>query len=737
MKNPYKLFDKFLLRTPVLSVNDFLKLNQNPDYKSAIKSLIDDVFFMEAVFLASPDLYQRIIDWKTHDNLSAKNEQKLMFAIFKYLSRMSSRSTPFGLFAGINMGNFGDKTEILLQDKSNFARHTRLDMNYLVALSQDLEKVSEIRKQIKFYTNTSIYNLADKLRYVEYHYIETRRMHEIISVDNSDLLQSLLDTAQNGATIDTLANILVDEEITLEEAKDFIDELIDSQLIISELEPSVSGSEFLEHIIESIESVKGVGETRKLLQELNASIQKLDKTVLNSQKQYQEIKNIADKIGTGYQDKYLLQTDLAIKTKTNQLSRHLQADFLDTLHFLNIITDKPQDTILQQFGKKLYERFENRAVPLSLALDNEIGIPFGNTNVSADINPLIDDLLIPAKPGKRTKKLQWNELQKILYQKAIATQKNNDREIVLHKKDFTSQQADWSDLPDTMSALIKLVKENNKEKFYISGISGSSAANLLGRFCFVDKETHQFTKEIVAKEETLKAETILAEIIHLPESRVGNILLRPELRPYEIPYLAKSLKPNEYQLDINDLHVVSDHRGKVKLFSKRLKKEVVPRLTNAHNYAKNALPIYYFLALMQTQNKRSGVFFSWSDVEELLDFLPRVTYKNAILSVAKWKVLKAEISKWKQAQNDEELLSVIQTWRKTKKVPRYIVFSQGDNKLLFDLTNILNLKLLLDTVKKRNWFFVEEFLFNQDSFVKQNTDIFANELIIAFYNNQK
>jgi len=737
MKNPYKLFDKYLLRTPVLPVNVFFQINETSDYKSAIKLFLDDAFFMEALFLASPDLYQRIVDWEKHDNLSNKNEQKLIFAIFKYLSRMTSRSTPFGLFAGINMGTYAEKTDIRLQDKLNFARHTRLDMDYLVSLSQDLEQHPEIRSQIKFYTNTSIYHLGEKLRYVEYHYVETRRMHEIISVDNDELLQNLLDKAQTGATINELVNLLVDDEISYEEAEAFINELIDSQLIVSELEPSVSGDEFLEHIIALLQKLNNITEIVSLLQKINASVKALDKTVLNDLSQYDKIKAIVNELGTSFKDKFLLQTDLAIKTDSNVLKQNLKSEFLDTFAFLNQITSNPTDTYLKTFGKKLHERFENRPVPLSLVLDNEIGIPFANKNQSADINPLIDSLFIPLKMTNNVKKLHWDLVRKVLYKKILAAKTENLDEIILHAKDFSELKADWSDLPDTMYAMIKLVKQGNDEKFYLSGVSGSSAANLLGRFCFVDAETYQFTQEIVAQEETMKGNKILAEIVHLPESRVGNILLRPELRPYEIPYLAKSLKPVEYQLDINDLQVVSDHTGKIKLFSKRLDKEVIPRLSNAHNYSKNALPIYHFLALMQTQNLRSGVYFNWGDLEELFDYFPRVSYKNAILSVAKWKINKDEIKKWHLAKSDEALMQVIADWRKKVQAPRYVLFGRGDNKLLLDLTHLLNVKLLVNTVKRRNWFFLEEFLFDKDSFVKQENDFFANEMIIAFYNNHK
>jgi hypothetical protein len=218
---------------------------------------------------------------------------------------------------------------------------------------------------------------------------------------------------------------------------------------------------------------------------------------------------------------------------------------------------------------------------------------------------------------------------------------------------------------------------------------------------------------------------------------VGNILLRPELRKYEIPYLAKSLKPKRFQLSINDLYVVANHKGKIKLFSKSLNKEVLPHLTNAHNYNKNPLPIYQFLALMQTQSKRASLGFNWGDLEELFNFFPRVSYKNAILSTAKWKIEKNEIQQWKNIQDDEQLLQIFSEWRSARRIPQYVLFVQSDNRLLLDLTQLFNIKLLIDIIKKRNWFFVEEFLFEKDSFVKQNDDFYANEIVISFYNHSK
>ncbi len=110
-----------------------------------------------------------------------------------------------------------------------------------------------------------------------------------------------------------------------------------------------------------------------------------------------------------------------------------------------------------------------------------------------------------------------------------------------------------------MSTMISICRERNgkeyRRKIFIGSIGGSSAANLLCRFCHVDAEIYSFVKEITDKEKELSKDIIFAEIIHLPESRIGNILLRPVLRDYEIPYLAKSYLNNEYQIKTDDLFV--------------------------------------------------------------------------------------------------------------------------------------------------------------------------------------
>ena len=111
-------------------------------------------------------------------------------------------------------------------------------------------------------------------------------------------------------------------------------------------------------------------------------------------------------------------------------------------------------------------------------------------------------------------------------------------------------------------------------------------------------------------EQSLEPEAVFAEIVHLPAGRTGNVLLRPVLREYEIPYLARSGTSPERQIPVTDLTVtVAEER--IILRSTRLQREIIPRLTTAHYFAAGGLDVYRFLCLLQEQSTALPLNWNW------------------------------------------------------------------------------------------------------------------------------
>ncbi|WP_179415579.1 lantibiotic dehydratase [Mucilaginibacter sp. E4BP6] len=129
--SPYHFFEKIILRTPYLPLGNEVLLKD-------VYTLLKDDFFLEAIYLASPILYHETIKLKLN-LIPGKEKPRLELSLLKYLKRMTSRCTPFGLFATTGIPSWSEKSEIKYKN-TDFFRHSRIDMEYLVNLSRNRQE---------------------------------------------------------------------------------------------------------------------------------------------------------------------------------------------------------------------------------------------------------------------------------------------------------------------------------------------------------------------------------------------------------------------------------------------------------------------------------------------------------------------------------------------------------------------------------------------------------------------
>jgi len=423
-----------------------------------------------------------------------------------------------------------------------------------------------------------------------------------------------------------------------------------------------------------------------------------------------------------------------------ELNCKITDDIKKGIEIMNRLTPKIENENLSRFKEAFYDRYEEREVPLLQALDVESGIGYIQNTGSRDINPLIDDIILPIGNRQNEMNIRWNPIQSFLLKKYNEFLLKGLNEVEISDDDVKDFQVNWDDLPPTFNAMVEFVESSESEKDLVicfSKAGGASAANLLGRFCHSNKDLNDYVKTIIEKEKDIYPDAILAEIVHLPESRTGNILLRPAFREYEIPYLAKASVSKEKQISVDDILVSIKHGRRIVLRSKSLNKEIIPRLSNAHNFSFNSLPIYQFLCDLQTQDLRGGVGFSWGALANEYKFLPRVRYRNIILSESTWNINKDDIKLMLDAKIDSELEQKVKLWKDELKLPDYVLLADGDNELLLHLNNLLCIKTLLSLVKKRSGFRLKEFLYDpQRAMVKRGKDVFTNQVIFSFFKSQ-
>ncbi|CAI8746682.1 lantibiotic dehydratase family protein [Chryseobacterium sp. IT-36CA2] len=740
-RSQYLPFEKFVLRTPLLSL-DFFKDLTSAEIISD-QQLIDtcqNETIREAIFLASPSLSSQIDRWMNGEITDAEKKMKLKHSVLKYLSRMSSRCTPYGLFAGCSVGSFSDQTQIILDSPTNHQRHTRLDMNYAVALSDKLLEIKQIRDCLKFYPNSSIYRIGDKLRYIEYFYKDNIRHYDIVAVDFSEYLEEIITVSKKGLYISEIIDNLVGEDIEYEEARDFVEELIENQILVSEIEPSVSGLEYINQLTNVLkEKFESQNEYLTFIDSIEKELESIDQIIGNSLEKYIDISNKIGKKEIPFDLKYLFQCDLVISTQYNSIDKKIIKDIEQAIRFVNRLRKNKAKNYLDQFKEAFYERYEDHEMPVSKVLDPEIGIGYGFNTQSNDDNPLIDDLLIlqPDKDIKEPKEVKWTVIDDVIQKKIINAIQQNHVIITLEDKDFAFlPEVTYDDLPETISLMIEMIEENNISKIKFSGGGGGSGANLLARFCHSDENINKLVNEIIHFETEYNSEKILAEIVHLPEARVGNILSRPDFRNFEIPYLARSNKALDNQISLDDI-MISVRNNKIVLRSKAHNKEILPRLTNAHNYSNsNTLPIYHFLSDMQLNNY-SALYIDVSNFDHLYKFIPRIEYKNIILSYASWHFSIDDIKSLIEGKKQNDLQKKVENFKQQFSLPDLILLSEGDNELLINLKNLTSVEMFVETVKTRPNFKLTEFIFNQGKQVVKDSSghNFSNEIIMSFYKN--
>ncbi len=716
-----------ILRTP-------LKPLKTSFSREELQKLFSQKEVQEALFLATPNLLAECKKWLSLEITDKQEEEKLIFSLLKYALRMHNRCTPYGLFAGC--GVIGNISDVITVNTQKPERNTRLDMNFTCSLAQELAKLPFVQPYLKFYPNTSLYNLQDKIRYVEYQYKENRRIHQISAVDSSVYLHTILQKAQKGATLSELAQSITDEEITTDEALGFLQEIVNAQLIVSELEPSVTGKEVFTQILNVITTIQQkyfsqeLQSILNLLLNLQKQLYQIDLRIGNDVFVYENLSESLKQLNIPFELSKLFQTDLYIKVEENNgKPLPFKEDLRVALTILNQLTSKSTKTNLTEFQRKFYERYESKEIPLLEALDIETGIGYAqNTNHTGDINPLLNDLILPYSNDQETE-LKWNKKQSFLFLKLKNAEQNSEKVITINSKDIEEFKANWDDLPESFSVMCKhLGKREENNLIFIENAGGSSAVNLLGRFASSNTEIEKLVLKIAKKEQENYPNVIFAEITHLPESRTGNILMRPVFRKYEIPYLSNSSLPQNQQITLNDLYL-SVKNNQLFLRSKRLNKQVVPRLGNAHNYSINALPVYHFLCDLQTQNVRSGLYFDWGNIKYEFSFLPRVEVGNVIISSATWQLKKEQFQEL--LEKKDAILILSKKWQEKWQLPDLVLLVDGDNELLINLKDNLSLKMFIAEIKKRPAIILKEFLFDKKTAIVRDEqgNAYTNEFI--------
>ncbi|MEL7122577.1 MAG: lantibiotic dehydratase, partial [Bacteroidota bacterium] len=392
---PFNLMNVFVSRSPILPLNFFLDVTRESKLSDdAVKTLfLTNEIIREFIYVSSPSLYRVLDKWVDGATIKNKEKERLKISFLKYISRASSRCTPFGLFAGCSVGEIGDKTDIRLGGIDEFKRKTVLDTRILALIAKKLLEQDKVKTHLIFYPNTSIYYLGQELRYVRSLFVNDQKQHTIVSIKENPFLKEILAKAKDGCKRKSLIELLTNQDIPYNAASKFIDEIIETQLLVSELEVCVTDDQDeLLRIISILRRTKHLKELENSLTVINNKLTDLDKQIGNPNKKYLDIKVALEKLlGQKLPEENMFQVDLFPTATKSELAGEIGESVLNGLSILNQLSATESKVELDNFKKSFYRRYERRGVPLAEVLDTDVGIGYGRDDNAGEMNPLIDN----------------------------------------------------------------------------------------------------------------------------------------------------------------------------------------------------------------------------------------------------------------------------------------------------------------------------------------------------------
>lgn len=692
----HDIHHKLILRTPRLSIDQFFSGTGINDHAQRDS-------FLEALYLASPDLIQ---------SLESTDEGKLNAAskaIAKYFTRSCFRPTPFGLFAGVTIVEWGNGSAIEFEKD---VRHTRMDLHHLEKIAKHLLTLPEIRRAINYAANNSIYASGQKLRYIEYSLSGNQRNYSLSEVEITEGLKHVLAASANPISYQTLVDILTSKGSSHGDAEIFLDFLIDNQILLSELELGITGDDNLDVLIGKLSST-GVKERERVLTVLGRarSLMKSLDASPGGIKTYETIKTKLRLLPLNNDGNNFFHVDLLKTTSRRSLSMEIRKNLMEGLDVLVKLAGKAQNDKLEQFKARFIDRYGEKEMPLLEVLDGDLGIGYPDS-VEGDVTSLTTGMIV--SPDSEDIALTITKRDRCLYEKLQHALFHHHDAITIEPEDISQFEIDWNLLPTTFSAIFRVTNFRENE-VYIEGAGGSSAIQTLGRFAYGDDEIRDLISDIVEAEKRSQSSAIIAEIVHLPDARIGNALSHPSFYEYEIPYVTSAC-PKAQVIRTQDLYLRIE-AGKIKLVSKKLNKAIIPRLSNANNFKLSPLPVYQFLCDLQTEGRVSNISFNWGPFLQDAVFLPRVTYGKVILHPASWCLRRSECENLVLAPPDN-LQDAVNEFRATWRMPRFIALAEFDEELVIDLDNSKSVLVFVSTIRQKEKIVLREYLFDQNPAIR-------------------
>lgn len=747
----YKASDFYVSRIPLLPMENFFNQfntgEHSFDRKEWMKNQFEFPPLAEALAISSWESYQALTRLK--DDLDIKDSEKVFSTLLKYYIRATTRPTPYGLFSGVSIGTFKECNSIYVDECIRHTKRARVDMGWLYSVIHKIESVPEIKEHLYVRFNSSVY-IHGAYAYTLH---QTCLCDTPSSAENESSIrftrkvQAVKDFAHEFIRYSDLRKKVAKDSVDIPDniVDNFLNQLFVNEYLISELRPPMINTDPLSYVISTLTRLKNIKEANYWYQNLldiQKDISEYNQTTIGCG--ISLFQNIISKMKEIQKSPNYIQIDMKTATKQNSLqnsSKRELEDFIDAM-----LRIAPEHKIPDEYASYIAAFIEKYGLAAEVPVlelldpDNGLGIPadfkgraFGQTSHTHRTqlkgqtlkNFLRNKTTEALKTGKCTIEITATDIDKI--SNAQEGSKSIDDFIPSFELFLVANPCNYSaDVPQNY-------------KYTLSPVAASSGIGKgLGRFCdMLEEKDLTYLRESTSElKKCFSEHYIFAEISELPTyGRTSNVAITESNYDYQIA-LSSNECAEKKVISLDSLYISANSNGSgLVIRSKEIPQKVIAVSTNMLN-PKIGSKVYRFLKDVSSQYRYNPIIA----IQELIAvddvYAPRITYKNFIIRPQSWIIRKENLN---LLDNTEKTFQVqFDSYKKRWNIPRFVLITQADNRLLVDLDDTIHFHELFKIFQKNSEVKLVESVYSANQYPTYNSDgqHYVTEIIVPFILNR-
>ncbi|MBP0935372.1 lantibiotic dehydratase [Streptomyces sp. KCTC 0041BP] len=717
----YHALDFHLLRAPALPVGVWRDALDGADRERTrarlLRALADDPRVRHGLVAAGSGLLDGLakLDGAApgsgSGSGSGKEARRVHSRALRYLTRMSTRPTPFGAFSGVALGTFGDTTTARLGATALGEAHVRADTAWLLALVQRLEEDPQSLARLGVSVNAMAHRVGDRLVLPSSGVHGDASDRRAVRVRHTAPLARIRALAPPAAPVPyaTLVTELAEEfpAAGRERISAFVAELVGLGLLVTDLRPPVTEPRPEAYVLDRLTAAGVDHPAVAALREIVGLTGRAPYGDTDALRRLRAAQRALVPLHKGQPSQVDSALDLAAPALNRQIAAEV-AEAVGCLAELGRAAPAGYDH-LGAYHQAFMERYGSDAlVPVLDLLGAERGLdaPGGyltppramalNQHVAEDDPHTARALVALAadawRRGAGEVELTDEVLRRLLPPDAANAADAADSAGLSGRPDCPGLDAYVQIAADGPEAI-----DRGEWRAVLNPDGLGEGGRTFGRFGhLLGADATDRLRAYARAREALEPDVVVAELAYLPANgRGANVAIRPAVHAYEIPVNVAPTAAPEQVIDLADIHVGAADEG-LRLYSARLGRELV--VVQNHMLSPYGAPnVCRFLLEVSRARYATPAGFGWGPVEGA-PHLPRVVRGRVVVRAAEWNLYPAGAQAAPAAGGPVPVprsADEVARWRRDWGVPRYVYLADDDNRLLLDLDHPLCVDELL------------------------------------------